>query len=757
MVVPLAIPSALDSTGDAIRGVRDGVAAVIVGWKQLLTLSLPLQDYQAVLAPFLILIFVAVLVATILASRGGASAVVVVPIVFAMNAFGPLFASSATGAPVVVAGVALPAPEHLALGVALVLVSLVWLVGRARLNRARSLRAARAQTGTVRQGNQSIAFAIRRNALAGVLLLIAIVAGLAFAPASAGIQPRHALRDGIDPDLVVQQQASPLSGYRAWFEASHFSSPIFTIAGDTRNVDRIQLATLDLYDGEDFTVSGADAGQSGRFTRLPRTAPTSAQDSSLTITIGSAYSGIWVPVPEGLAAAPTFSGSRAAELSDAFYVSGVDSSAIDVVANGSGRAGLRPGDSYRVYAAPSSKTSTSLGAGSPAQSEINAADYPALVDWVKQQDVPRTEEGLQELLNRLVARGYLSHSVAQTTSAKKWIAALKSRSPYTFEPSYSGHSVARIETLFSTMLSQQRTAGNRATRAQLVSGVGDDEQFAVAGALLARYFGYDSRVVLGVRLTAPASSGVAPCTATCTGSNVSAWIQVARSGGPWVTFDTTPQFTVAPTSISAGEQLPSNPTVPAQTKNTVVQAPLVNRDSSDARSARSPGNSGWLAVLLPVLRVAGISLLVLLFLLLPAIVILVAKRYRRRGRREAKVPEVSLVGAWYELVDIYVDNGIPMPREATRSQLARVSGRPSAVALAAAVDRAVFAEHPPGRESSEAAWQIVDAERLAFRLNSSFRRRLATQLGLSSFLRQLDPTSIPAAVFARFSRTEYTQ
>ena len=43
--------------------------------------------------------------------------------------------------------------------------------------------------------------------------------------------------------------------------------------------------------------------------------------------------------------------------------------------------------------------------------------------------------------------------------------------------------------------------------------VGDDEQFSVAVALIARYLGFDSRVVLGVRLVAdPADPGIPICT-----------------------------------------------------------------------------------------------------------------------------------------------------------------------------------------------------------------------------------------------------
>jgi Transglutaminase-like superfamily len=754
-VVPLAIPSALGTPLNVLLGVRDGVTAVVVGWKQLLTLTLPLQDYQAVLAPFLIVIFVSSLVAALLVVRGGTGSVAVVPLVLLMSAFGATFGSNATGAPLDVAGITIPAPLQLLLGIGLALASLLWLVGRSRINRMASLRAARAQTGSVRQGRESAGFAVRRNALAALIVIIAVVVGVGFAPVAASIQPRQALRNGVNPDLVVQQQPSPLSGYRGWFTASRFSAPLFTVSGKSDGVDRIQLATLEDYDGETFDVSGATNGKTGTFSHLPRTTPQGSGATPLTITIGSAYSGIWVPVPAGLAAAPTFLGQRAAQLSDDFYISTTDATAIDVATTASGTSGLRPGDSYRVYAGAVPDTANSLSGAAPGQSSINGADYPALVDWVKAQGEPRNAQGLGVLISRLMERGYLSHSLEKTAQSKAWIAALSSRSTYAFEASYAGHSVARVESLFTSLLNQQRTAGSHATRAQLVSGVGDDEQFATAAALLARYFGYDSRVVLGVRLgTAQPGLGVAPCQTVCRGANLSAWIQVAVPGGPWVTFDTTPQYAIAPTTVSQGEQLPSNPTIPSQTKSTVVQPPQSDRDNSDLRNARSSATPAWIAVALAILRVVGVSLLVLLLLLLPALVLLFAKAWRRRGRRDAPVPEVSLVGAWYELVDLYLDNGIALPRDGTPRQLAIASGRSAALHLATAVSSGVFGEHPPGRSASSAAWQTVDAERVELAQNATPWRRLMARVGLASFVRQLDPSSLVSSVFSRLLRKD---
>jgi transglutaminase-like putative cysteine protease len=758
-VVPLAIPGALGTPLQILRGVRDGIVGVVVGWKQLLTLSLPLGEYQAVLVPFFLVVFLGSLLGFVLAFRSGGSALPV-PVIFAMSAFGMAFGSSAASSPITVAGFSLPAPREVLLTTALVLVSLLWLIGRARLARASALRAARAKTSTVRQRAESFSIAARRNALAVGLVVIALVAGLAIAPAAADIGTRKALRDGVDPVLIVRQQPSPLSGYRGWFETARYSDELFRVSGATKGIDRIRLATLDSYDGEDFHLSGARDGEAGRFSRLPRTAPASAGETALTITIGPGYSGIWVPVPDGLTAAPVFAGSRAEALSDAFYVGAGGSSAIDV-AKGEGSdaaAGLRPGDSYRVYAQPTDHGVAELGTGASGKSLLDVSQYPAMAEWVKQQQLPRTANGFAEAVKRLRARGYLSHSIADASGARSWVAALKAQAPYVFQPSYSGNSQSRVESVFSTLSTQQRRAGNGATDSMLVAAVGDDEQFAAATALLARYWGFDSRVVVGVQLgSSGPSAGVPACDGVCTGSTMTAWVEVSRPGGSWVGFDATPQFQTAPTAISEGEQLPKNPTVPDQQQSSVIDPPQVDRDSSDSASAPHQELPGWLESVLPVLRVVGLSLLALLLLVLPVLVLAVAKRVRRRQRRAAAVPEVSVVGAWDELVDSYVDYGVPFSRAGTRQQVAESAARPAAMALALAVDRAVFAEHPSGRDASGASWELFDAERRELDAAGTVFQRCVARITPASFVRQLNPSSMIAAGLSVFRRKEKLQ
>ena len=754
-VVPLAIPSAVGSIAQLLGGVRDGLTGITLGWKQLLTLELPLGAYQGVLVPFFVTVFVGSLIAASAIVRGTRSAALAVPAVVLMSAFGVVFGSSNTSDSVTFGSLSVPAAREVLLGIALIVVSLVWLIGRARITRARALNAARAQTGTVRQRRENVSIAVRRNVLAGVIVLVALAAGVLVTPTTAALETRQALRNGIDPLLIVAKQPSPLSGYRTWFDADHFDAELFTVVGATEQIDRIRLATLDYYDGETFHVTGATGADASVFRRLPRTEPTSGNPVQLTITIGDGYSGIWVPVPDGLAAAPVFAGSRAGELSDAFYVSSSSDSAIDVARDAAGENGLEPADSYTVYAAPTSSDLSALGSDSPGKSLLGDEPFPALEDWVKLQEVPRTAEGLLDLIDSLRTRGYLSHSVAEGIASAKWVSALEGRASFVLQPSYSGHSQSRIASLFTTLLVQQRVAGEEANNEALVSAVGDDEQFATAAALLARYFGFESRVVVGVRLQSDDSElGVAPCDDVCTGENVSAWIEVSRQGRDWVAIDATPQFIDAPITIAAGFELPQNPTIPDEAQADVVDPPEVDRGNSDLLSEQPVSDESWITPFLPAIRVAGFSSLSLFLLVLPLLVIVFAKGSRRRLRRSMRVPEVSIVSAWDELVDSYVDYGVPLPRAASRLDFARRTRRPAAIALAAIVDRAVFAEHPPGRDASSASWELLDQERVDLAASSTVGERLKARLNPASFLRQFGPETRVGTVLSLLGRKE---
>lgn len=731
--VGLAVPSALTGPLAALGGAGDAVVGLVVGWKQILTLELPLGDYQAVLVPFFAVVYAGAVIASALIVRGGRAAAVAAPIAVLMAAFGPVFGASATSEPLQLGPVPVPAPRELAVGLGLLVLSIVWLVGRGRLDRARALRLARARTGAVQQRRESFAAAARRNVLGGAIVVIALAAGLLVAPAASGLADRTAWRDQVDPSLVVQRQASPLAAYRSWFTADAIESELFTVSGDTETVGRLRLATLDDYDGHEFHVA-AD-GAAGRFDRLPTNGRVDGADAQLEITVGDGLEGVWTPVPEGLRSSPAFAGPRAELLADSFYVSADRATAVTVTdAAGDG---LVAGDRYSVWA-PAGAGAAELS-GSGGESLVDPETHPALAAWVEQQQVGRTAADVVELVGRLVERGYLTHSVSEDAQALTWVARLTEQTGYAFESSYSGHSAARTEELFASLSDQQQRAGEDAPPEALVAAPGDDEQFATAAALVARYLGFESRVAIGVRLGETAPAGVPACADVCTGENVTAWAEVRSASGDWAALASTPQFAMPPSVIAEGEELPQNPTVPQQESSDPIDPPeALSEDAESAPLTDEQEEQARLAQAFAALRLVALVLAVVALVLLPVIVLAVGKLLRRRGRRAAVSPEVSIVGAWEELIDTYTDARIAVPRDGTRLQIAAELGRPRAVQLAQAVDVAVFGEHPPGPEQAHAAWSLLDAERSEVLGQGGARAVLRHALSPASFLRRLD-------------------
>jgi hypothetical protein len=356
---------------------------------------------------------------------------------------------------------------------------------------------------------------------------------------------------------------------------------------------------------------------------------------------------------------------------------------------------------------------------------------------MKAQKQPKTAEGFEELLSRLRDRGYLSHSLAEDDAASDWIAALRRQAAYPFEASFAGHSTARTEALFRQLLEQQNRVGDDASDELLVAGVGDDEQFATAAALLARAYGYESRVVVGVRLGSGSTGGIPDCSGECTGANLAAWVEVRSPGAPaWTVFDVEPQFTTPPSLISLQHQLPKNPTVPERPQAEAVQPPAAQHDDQDASRAEVEEQPAWVAVLLRVLGIAALVAGTLLLLVLPVLAVLIAKRLRRTRRRGQPVPEVAVVAAWEELMDAYADGGASLPR-GTRREIAAELGSSVLAELAALVDSAVFAEHPPSREVADRAWELVDDERVRLRAERGPVPSLLAAVNPASFVRSL--------------------
>ncbi|MDL5350821.1 transglutaminase-like domain-containing protein [Microbacterium sp. zg-YB36] len=733
--VPLAAPSALSRMETVLPAFLGVLTAPVTGWKDLLTLELPLGSYQTTLAPALLLFLAIPVAALSLAWRSPRLWVVAAPLGLLLTVFGVLFGAATLSSPVV-GGVRAPGAVELFVGAAAVLLALAFTVWRTLHERRRALRAAERASGVRTTGRTGSAVAGRVTIAAG-MVLAALAAGAAVAPWALAGQSRDVLRSGIDPRVELAAQLSPLSQYRQFFSDEQFDTVLFTVDG-AAGADRVRLATLSFFDGQVARAIDPAAGvadQTTAFVRVPANlpAPDGTTATTADVSIG-AYEGIWVPTVGSLTAI-SFEGGSGADRSDGFFYNAETRMGIALP-----EPGLRPGATYRQQGAiedePRSLTQLTPGRDTP---QLDAALVPeSLTDWIGAQEAPTGGEGLQVLIDRLRARGFLSHALLiDAEDPALWTTQLGA---YTFEPSRAGHSTDRIDRLFTALLDRQEDVGGT-DDAALVAAVGDDEQFAVAASMIADQLGFASRIVLGARLVDGGDPAALPACVSgeCRGENMSAWIEVQDASGAWVSVDVTPQHEVSMSPELEQRRDPQNPTdVRQEVAEPVLPAEANPADSGD-RDDDDTTTEADLSALWAALRIAGITLLTLLVLVGPFLLVVLLKTLRRRARRDADDVVERFTGGWDEYVDTAVDHGYPTPRTQTRTELAAgyagEAGGDRGTMLAEWADRSVFAPTAPSADDSERFWQIVDEERARFAAEGGWWARLRARLSLRSFLR----------------------
>lgn len=741
LVVPLAMPTVFAAPDTLPRVLTDALLGPITAWKQLVTIAIPVGVFGATLIPALIVFLLGPMLALLAGWRSDRFAVLAAPVLLAMQAFGVLFGASSVSSPVIVGPLLVPAPREIGLALislALVTVLLVW---RESWNRRRALHRAQDASG-VRGSTSHRPAALRRAAVAaGMLLIAALVAGVALAPA---LTPsgREVLRTSVEPELRLAEEVSPLSTYRLAFDAERYDATLFTVQVEGPAPDRLRMAALTAYDGAVFRVAElTEEVGSTDFRRVPTQLPGAPEGPRSRIEIEiDTLSGLWLPLPDS-AVRVEFAGPRRTALSDGFYYSDSLDTGIQLAPGG-----VAVGDRIVVEAVEPSAVRVADLAPVPADQRTTTTAVPdTLVEWVDEQAVGVDGASLQELVDRLRSRGYLSHALVEPEGEASWLSALPG---YEFAPSRSGHDLDRIREIFARLIERQSEVGTAAAENPelLVSAVGDDEQFATAATLIARHLGFDARVALGVRLTAdPALAAPAPCEAgVCRGGNLTAWAEIRTPEGRWIPLDATPQFAdpLAPAITTVRDpELPTDvPTQVLETRQSPEAAPADGEGSSDEQ-AEAGIDLSWLWA---ILRGVGSVLLVLGLLLSPFLTVIGAKVARRRRRRLAADPETRIAGGWLEWVDTARDHGQTLPSNATRLESARAvvadrrvpeddAAGSDVLVLAELADKAIFSAEPPTAEQSEAFWQIVDEERRRLRAEQSFWQRLRAALSLASF------------------------
>lgn len=701
--------------------ILDVLAGVVTGWKDLITVELPVGTYRNLLVPALAVFLGGALTAFLLSWRRTKGAAVAAVVCLAMALFGLAFGRPFASPSLEIGAFTIPAPRELLTGALALVFSIAWLSWLALDERRRALRRA-ADTSGVRVSRVRSASDGRRTMLAGAMVLVSVALAAAAAPAIAGDRSRDVLRTGIGPEVDVRTAITPLTSFRDGFDDARFDAVLFQVDGAALP-DRVRLATLTSYDGVMYhALDPASSVADARFLRVPSGLDAgSGAPVDVEITIGD-LDGIWLPTA-GRLGRLTFDGDRSARLTDGFYYNASSSAAVDTVPGG-----LVPGDSY-TFTGVEPRTPALASVDAPGQSAATVEAPPNLVEWVQLQDAGTGGAGLAALVDLLRERGYLSHGLQiDEDDPPAWVTAL---GDYTFQPSAAGHSLARVDALFRQLLDRQ----NEDADGTLVSAIGDQEQFAVAVALLAEYLGFPARVVVGAHLSDPGDGQRYCVEGACRAGDLTAWVEVQSSEGDWIPVDVAPQYEEPIDTDVRRERDPENVTeVRPETAQEVVPPDPTQQDSTTPDDTQD--DAGWdLAALWAGLRVAGIVLLVLTLLLGPFLLVLAAKAVRRRGRRDQPDSTARVVGGWDELVDTAVDYGLPPPRAQTRTELALLYGGPPLSRLADTADRAVFSRTALTDAEAQEFWRIVDSERRGLAESRTLWQRVRAAVSLKSFTR----------------------
>lgn len=682
--VPLAVPGrALFGLVPTLPGFLDLLTGTALGWKQLLTITLPVGEYQSLLVPAFILVLASTVVGLSIALRARWGELAAIgPVVLFLVAV--LFGPTATTWP-------------LQLSLGLLGVLLVWFIWRRWYRRREAIRflagQARDSAGRPLETAADHRFVGARTLLSAALIMViaggsAVAATLVAPPSAHRVVLRSTIVQPFDPRVYP----SPLSGFRRYEEPTQASSVMLDITGLTTGA-RIRIATLDAYNGVVYSVgSSTVTSESGSFTRVPATfdqSKTKGKQVSIDVTVGD-YSGPWLPTV-GKFERVAFSGKNAGGLRDTLFYNDTSGTAAVIDT-------LSPGDRYSLDAVQLTQpTSSQLNSLMPGPANLPRIGVlpdqltTTLDGWVRGVSSPGAR--LSTMISQLKQNGYVSHGVSADEPASR-----------------SGHAADRI----TQLLTDQRM-------------IGDQEQYSVTAALMARQLGFPARVVIGF---APEDVRAGAVTAV-KGSDISAWIEVNTTKYGWVTIDPTPSVRQIPDEKPQEPSTIARPQSPVQPPAPELQVPRTQVPPDTSQDQPDSANP-LLVILLVVLGVLGWIALGLAILISPFVAIIAAKARRRRLRRKASSAQRRIHGGWQEFEDAVLDHGfVPRPF-ATRAEVAETVGGAQPFVLASIADRATFAPDAPDSREADLLWQSVTELRASLDDGLSRRERIRAAVSIRS-------------------------
>ncbi|WP_243231947.1 transglutaminase family protein [Microbacterium sp. CIAB417] len=673
LALPFTTIAGFIPTVDTLQRLAVGT---ITSWKQLLTTVAPVAVSDGhLLVPFLLLLTASVLTGS-LALRLKHAGWALIP----------------AGAAVMF-GIALGVPSPaapLVQGAVFALVSVGWL----SLRQIWAPQNAAVSVGEV-DPTRAAHMRWRRIGAGAAVLVVATGAGVATSAVAEPAAPRHVFRDTIIPPFNIREYPSPLQSHRK-IVRDHLEDTLFTVKGLPEG-SRVRLAAMDDFNGQVYNVSDAGTGSSGAFTPLRGNMSVDAEGAraTLQLEIGE-YEDVWIPIA-GQVNELDFTGGRAEELRRATYYNEASATAISTVP-------LTEGDTYTIETTlPAERKDEDL-----AEAEFGEISMP------KQSNVPEelttlaaeTTEDAETPIEKVAALetflaegGFFSHGLEGEVISR------------------AGHTSERISTLIG---------GDQM--------IGDDEQYAVAMALLARELDIPARVVMGFY---PDEEDAASATFAASGDDLHAWVEVNFAGHGWVAFDPTPPEDKVPNDQNTKPRADPKPQVlqPPPPPQEPVDLPPTLPDDREAEE----DDFNLAGLIGTILAIGGISLGIIALLASPFIVIGAWKAARRRARRAAERTADRISGGWDELTDRAVDYGARITPGATRAeeagQVVEALTVPAVTVLAQRADAEVFGPTEPTPEQVDAFWAEVDGIVGGLSRDAGFFTRLKARLSLRSLLK----------------------
>jgi len=657
--------SAIAGTVPSVTTLRDLALGVVFGWKQLLTLSTPVDGFEQLVAVPYLAGLVAAALAVGFALRLRRYWIALVP-VGGLLAFAIVFGDVQS---------ALSAPA----GAAIAVLALVWLAWRRHL--------ARISAGYVEQSGDPVEARkalLRRVGIGGLTLALAAGAAVAAGSLVTDGSSRVLLREHVVPPLELHDYASPLMSFRKFVEDGS-DSTLFTVTGLPSGAS-IRLATMDLYDGIVYKVSGKGGSGSGVFARIGRSVANAQTGTPVSLRVEvKDLPGVWLP-DVGYLSSIEFGGERSEELSAGLHYNRATGTAVTA-------AGIATADSYTLSAVlPATPTEAELAkakianVATPAPELVPDPLQSRLDEAVKDAGTNPIDQ-VRAIEAYLKGTGYFSHGLEGET------------------PSRPGHALERL----TTMLDNEQM-------------IGDQEQYAVVMGLMLAQSGIPSRVVMGFT----PKSGDPNATIAVTGEDVTAWVEVPVDGFGWVAFHPSPKENEKLTQETRQQrqkpiaQVPQPPLPPQQPAELPPEPPVEDKAEEELKPE---DNTLW-----RYLTIGGISLGVMGLVLAPGLTMTAYRASRRRRRREAPFAPDQVSGGWAEIVDAATDSGVDVPTVSTRREngalLAGLYPELAITQLAARADQAVFDLGEPSEAEVAAYWADVETARTRVAAQARFGKKL---------------------------------